>query len=197
MCVCSSRGQPMTISSVGFNFKKNYVAALGLCCDTRQLMLQCSGFSGVVARGLQSAWLQGTWLQGTWLQGTWASGYMASGYMASGYMASGYMGFRVHGFRVHGFRVHGFRVHGFRVHGLQSTWFQGTWASEYVGSVVLAHGLSCPMACGIFVLWPGIKLIYPTLEGGFLTTAPPGKSFYRNLQTLNQLKNKMSAIFLV
>ena len=49
-------------------------------------------------------------------------------------------------------------------------------APERVGSVVVARGLNCPMACGILVPRPGIKPASPALEGGFLTTGPPGKS---------------------
>ena len=37
-----------------------------------------------------------------------------------------------------------------------------------------ACGLSCPMACGILVPQPGIEPVSPALEGGFLTTGPPG-----------------------
>ena len=37
-------------------------------------------------------------------------------------------------------------------------------------------GLSCPPACGILVPRPGIKPTTFALEGGFLTTGPPGKS---------------------
>ena len=36
-------------------------------------------------------------------------------------------------------------------------------------------GLSCSAACGILVLRPGIEPTSPVLEGGFLTTGPPGK----------------------
>ena len=45
-------------------------------------------------------------------------------------------------------------------------------------SLVVAHGLSCPTACGILVPWPGITPVSmcPVLEGRFLTTGPPGKS---------------------
>ena len=43
-------------------------------------------------------------------------------------------------------------------------------------SLVVAHGLSCPVACGILVPQPGIDPTSPALEGGFLTTGPPGKS---------------------
>ena len=39
-------------------------------------------------------------------------------------------------------------------------------------------GLSCPTACGILVPQPGIEPSSPELEGGFLTTGPPGKSPY-------------------
>ena len=45
---------------------------------------------------------------------------------------------------------------------------------DHVGSAVLAFGLfSGPLACGILVSRPEIE---PVLEGGFLTTGPPGKS---------------------
>ena len=40
----------------------------------------------------------------------------------------------------------------------------------------LAHGLSCPVACGILVPRSVIEPASPALEGGFLTTGPPGKS---------------------
>ena len=53
---------------------------------------------------------------------------------------------------------------------------RGTWAPEHVGSVVAAPGLSCPVACGNLVPQPGIEPVSPALEGGFLTTGPPGKS---------------------
>ena len=36
--------------------------------------------------------------------------------------------------------------------------------------------LRCPGACGILVPQPGIKPTSSALEGGFLTTGPPGKS---------------------
>ena len=43
--------------------------------------------------------------------------------------------------------------------------------------VFVAHcRLSCPEACEILVPQPGIEPMSPTLEGGFLTTGPPGKS---------------------
>ena len=59
------------------------------------------------------------------------------------------------------------------VHGLYS-W--GTRALEYTGSAVAACGLSCPVACGMLVPWPGMESTSPALEGEFLTTGPPGKS---------------------
>ena len=49
----------------------------------------------------------------------------------------------------------------------------GMW---HAGSVAVARGLSCPMACGILVARPGIEPASPVLEGGFFTTGPPGKS---------------------
>ena len=50
---------------------------------------------------------------------------------------------------------------GSRACGLQYFWC--------VGSEVVAHGLSCPKACGI-------ECTSPALAGRFLTTGPPGKS---------------------
>ena len=41
------------------------------------------------------------------------------------------------------------------------------------GSVVLAHGLSCSMACGVFPD-PGIKPVSSALTGRFLSIVPPG-----------------------
>ena len=52
----------------------------------------------------------------------------------------------------------------------------GAWAPEHVGSVVVAHGLSCPAACGILVPRPGTEPASSALEGRFFTTGPPGKS---------------------
>ena len=43
------------------------------------------------------------------------------------------------------------------------------------GSLVAVLGLSCPAACGILVPRQGIEPMSPALEGGFLTTGPPGK----------------------
>ena len=52
----------------------------------------------------------------------------------------------------------------------------GARALEHVGSVVAACGLSCPATCRILVPRPRIEPTSPALEGGFLTTGPPGKS---------------------
>ena len=38
------------------------------------------------------------------------------------------------------------------------------------------RGLSCPLACGILVSWPGMEPTFPALEGGFWIIGPPGKS---------------------
>ena len=43
-------------------------------------------------------------------------------------------------------------------------------------SLVAVRGLSGPSACGILVFQLGIQPMYLALEGGFLTTGPPGKS---------------------
>ena len=43
-----------------------------------------------------------------------------------------------------------------------------SWAS-----LVVAHGLSCLVVCGVLVPQPGIKPTSPALEGRFLATGPP------------------------
>ena len=59
----------------------------------------------------------------------------------------------------------------------------GTRAPQFMGSLVAAPGLSCPVACGILVPRPGIEPLFPALEGGFLTTGPPGQSLHRLLNS--------------
>ena len=54
---------------------------------------------------------------------------------------------------------------------LPCTSFSLVWHAGLVAS-------SCGMACGILVPRPGIEPESPALEGGFLTTGPPGKSLY-------------------
>ena len=44
------------------------------------------------------------------------------------------------------------------------------------GSLVVVCGLSCPVARGMLVLWPGSELAAPVLEDEFLTPGPSGKS---------------------
>ena len=48
---------------------------------------------------------------------------------------------------------------------------QGLWNTA---SVVVVHGLICPMACGN-LRGPGIKLVSPALQGGFLIPGLPGE----------------------
>ena len=55
---------------------------------------------------------------------------------------------------------------GSRVCGLQSL--------QYMGSVVVLHGLSCSMACEILVPGPWIEPVSPALECRFLITRAPG-----------------------
>ena len=51
-------------------------------------------------------------------------------------------------------------------------------------SVVAAHRLSCSVACGILVPWPGIEPMSFALQGRFLTTGPSGKSLVGTLKGL-------------
>ena len=46
----------------------------------------------------------------------------------------------------------------------------------YLGSLVVAHGLSCPVTCRILVPRPGIGPMSLALEGRFSTTDPRGES---------------------
>ena len=47
----------------------------------------------------------------------------------------------------------------------------------HVGSVVMVCRLCCSIACGILVPLPGIEPTSPALQGRFLITGPPGKSW--------------------
>ena len=49
-------------------------------------------------------------------------------------------------------------------------------------SVVVAHGLSCTLACGIFPDQGQIQS--PALVGRFLSTMPPGKSYLIGLEEM-------------
>ena len=57
-------------------------------------------------------------------------------------------------------------------HGLSSC---SSWTLER-GLSSCAQGLGCSSAHGILVPWSGIEPESPALQGGFLTTEPPGKS---------------------
>ena len=61
-----------------------------------------------------------------------------------------------------------------------------------VGSFDVARRLSCCIACGISLPWPGIKPMSPAFEGKFLTIGSQGKShiseFYRYCNCLQREK---------
>ena len=56
---------------------------------------------------------------------------------------------------------------------MQETWVRSLGLED---PLARGRGLSCPTACGILTPHPGIKPSSPALEGGFLTTEPPGKT---------------------
>ena len=66
----------------------------------------------------------------------------------------------------------------------------------HVGSVVVARGLQSASSVAVpHSKWdlprPGIELVSPTLQGGFLTTGPPGKphhSFLKAVKSENESK---------
>ena len=51
-------------------------------------------------------------------------------------------------------------------------------ALEHSGFLIVVCGLRGSAACGILVPQPGIEALSQWLEGGFLTSGPPGKSLY-------------------
>ena len=65
-----------------------------------------------------------------------------------------------------------------RCAGLSLSWplpLRGT-GSRRAGSAIVAHGLSCSVACGMWDLpRPGLEPVSPALAGRLSTTAPPGK----------------------
>ena len=67
---------------------------------------------------------------------------------------------------------------GARAPGRVGSVIHGMWAVllRRASSVVAAHGLSCPVACGLPVPQLGMEPTSPALEGRFLTTGLPGKS---------------------
>ena len=71
-------------------------------------------------------------------------------------------------------------------------------ALGHIGSVVVAHGLSCPAACGMLVPSARTEPMYPALAGGFWATIPPGKSLTALLSlyfsyTVSEYPNKMTS----
>ena len=57
-------------------------------------------------------------------------------------------------------------------------WVWALVAHGSAGLIVAAHQFSCPVACGISVLQPGIEPTNPALEGSFLTAGPLGSPQY-------------------
>ena len=64
----------------------------------------------------------------------------------------------------------------------------------------MVHRLSCPVACGILVLLPGIKLVPSALEAEVLTTEPRGKSLnhlLKNKSFKTLMRSHLLVIFLL
>ena len=51
-----------------------------------------------------------------------------------------------------------------------------------IHSLVVAHGLSCSVACGILDPQPEVEPVSSVLQGGFLTSGPSGKSQFPHLK---------------
>lgn len=71
--------------------------------------------------------------------------------------------------------------------GLQSQWPQ---KPRPEGSLVKAHGLSCPITCGILVLCARIELKAPPLEGRFSTTRLTGSPTAFVFTVINEIVMK-------
>ena len=67
-------------------------------------------------------------------------------------------------------------------------------AVEYVGSVVVVHGLCCPEACGMF---PDQGSNPCPVAGRFFTTGPPGKSSCLNLYIFQVCEGNSKAVTLL
>ena len=72
-----------------------------------------------------------------------------------------------------------------------SLWISGCG----VGSVVAEHAVSCSMARGILVPWPGTEPASQASQGGFLITQTPGESPALTVISLSSYPN-MSVIFM-
>ena len=59
------------------------------------------------------------------------------------------------------------------------------WVLVAAHGIFAMCGLNCPVACGILVPRPGMELMSPALQSGFLTAGPPGKSPFSS--TLNDV----------
>ena len=123
-----------------------FLAASGLSCHTQDLHWGTQDLHW----GMQDLSL---WLSGSWLWYASFSLVVACGFSLSscGPQAPGYMGSVVCG-------------------------TQALVEAHELIVVACACGLSCPVACGILVPWPGIEPTSPALDGRFFTTGPPGKS---------------------
>ena len=55
-----------------------------------------------------------------------------------------------------------------------------TWnlSLQHTDSLVVAHGPSCSVACGIFIPQRRTEPMYPALQCGFLTSGPPGMQWF-------------------
>ena len=79
-------------------------------------------------------------------------------------------------------------------------WFRASLYWWLRDPVVAAHGLSCPVACGVLVPQPRIQPGSPDLEGGFQTAGPPAKSpefilAYHGVAKLRQISFKQFFFF--
>ena len=72
---------------------------------------------------------------------------------------------------------------------------RGGQAPDCTGSVLVAQGLSCPVACGILVPWSGIEHTSSTSQGRFSTTLPPGKSHNQFLYLIHFILWRVKCVF--
>ena len=71
---------------------------------------------------------------------------------------------------------------------------------QRMDSLVIVHRLSCSVAFGILIPWPGIEPVSPALQGGFLTIGLAGNSLgllscYTELSTWDRALQSLKYLF--
>ena len=131
-------------------------------------------------------WIQNSFLK-LFIFGCVVSSLLHTGFLQLGRVRAilrrGVRASHCNGFSCCGARALGMRASVVVAHGLQWLWHMGSVVVDRglqsTGSVVVAHGLTCSAACGIFPD-QGSNPCPLHWQADSLTTAPPGKSWIQN-----------------